>query len=71
MAGDILAAVVIIALLTERVFCERERNKILRRVLNQVAAQNTHELVLLNKTDEPSKPPVGSQDREVIHPIGA
>lgn len=71
MAADILLAIVIIALLVERVFCQRAHDAQTRRMLNQIEAKSTHELVLLNRTDELPKPPVGSQEREIIHPIGA
>lgn len=70
--AEIVLTVVIVALLLERAYFGIHTNQLQRRMLNQIAAKDTHELVFLNKMDDtPAKPPRGSEEREVIHPIGA
>ncbi len=66
-------AVVIVALLIRDVVMSRLHVEHDKRLLNMIAANSTHELAVLNKIDQLPvvKHPVGSEERDVIHPIGA
>ncbi len=67
-----LLAVTNIALMGLLAYQTHEHARSTRRMLNQIAAKSVPELVYLNTTDEHApRNPVGSEEREIIHPIGA
>lgn len=68
--SDILLAVVIVALLVERVLGDRRHDKELRYLLNMIQARNTPELIALTKADNPPvvKDPVNVPEPQI--PVG-
>lgn len=70
--AELILLGVIVCLLLERAYSQHLARLRDQRLLNMIAANSTHELALLNKIDEqPVRQPVGSQERELIHPVGA
>lgn len=67
----VVLAVTVAMLLAERVRSQVIHERELRYLLNMVQAKTVPEFVALQRADAPRAAPVGSEDREVIHPIGA
>lgn len=69
---EILLAVVVVALLVERVVAQRDHTRQVARLLNRIEARTPSDLVILNRAEDgPTTPADVHATRELIHPIGA